>query len=133
MIDSKEDIIQNLGRVLFLVLFFFVCASFSGNSEKLTYNTAQYEIVTGLHSSTVNAVVADFFQMPAYHKSLLTSIDHKGFLLCNIKFRIAADNRNVAQRIIFLEKSLSSLNPMSTCRFYYHLFSTDDKELPALS
>jgi len=133
MTDRKEVIIQNLGKALFLVLFLIVCASVSGSSEKLTYNDAQYEVLTGLHSSPVKAIIAEFIQMPVYHKSLMTSIDNTGFTFCNIKFKLTIVNRNIAQQIISIEKTSLSLKPLSSCRFYYHVFSKDDKKLPALS
>jgi len=133
MTDRKEDIIQNLGKALFLVFFFLVCASVSGSSEKLTYNDAQYEVVTGLHSSQVKAIIAEFIQMPVYQKSLLTSIDKSGFTYCNIKFKLSAENRNIVQHILFVEKTSLSLKPLSYSRFYYHFFPTNTWELPALS
>lgn len=133
MQDRKENTIQNLGSTLFMVLFFIICFSFSGKSEKPSFNDAQYELVAGLHSSSVKAIVVDFIQMPVFHKSLMTSIDKMGFSFCNTKFKLSADNKNFAQQIIFLERSIPSLKPLYTCRFYYHLFSAQAKELPALS
>ena len=133
MLERKENRIQNFESILFIVMLFFVFVSFSGNSEKMTYNNAQYEVVTRFHSSSVPAIISDYIQMPVFHKSLLTSIDKKGFSLYNDKFKIAFDSRSIAQRITYLEKSFSFLEPQSACRFYYHLFSIDAKELPVLS
>jgi len=123
----------NLGRTVFMVLFLFLCISFSARSEKSSYYNAHCEQLTELHSYTENAVVAGFIQMPVYHADLLTFTDKTGFSFCNTRFRLSAYNNNIAQRIIYLEQSISSLKPLSYCGFYYHLFSSNTRELPALS
>jgi len=133
MPDRKENTMQNLGSTLLMVVFLIICISFSGKSEKPTNNDTQYELVTRLHSSSVKAIVADFIQMPVFHKSLMTSIDKTGFSFCNTKFKLSADNKKFSQQIIFQERSIPTIKPLSTCRFYYHFFSSEAKDLPALS
>ena len=133
MLERKENRIQQIESILFIVMLFFVFVSFSGRSERMTFNDAQYVIVTGLHSNFTPAIISDYIQTPVLQKSLLTSTDKQGFLFYNDKFKIAFDNRSIAQRFFYLEKSFSFLEPQSACRFYYHLFSIDAKELPALS
>jgi len=133
MTDRKENIIRDFGKTLFLVFFFFVCASVSRNSEKPTYNDAQYVVVTGLHSSHVKAIIAEFIQMPVYQKSLLTSIDKTGLSFCNIKFKLAAENKSISQEIHHIENLSPILKPLSSCRFYCHFFPANTRELPTLS
>jgi len=133
MMEQKENKIQNFESILVIVMLFFVFVSFSGRSEKMTFNDAHYVIVTGLHSNSVPAIISDYTQTPVLQKSLLTSMDKTGLLFYNDKFKIAFDNRSFAQRFFYHEKSFSFLEPQSTCRFYYHLFSIDAKDLPSLS
>lgn len=133
MLERKENSTKQIESILFIVMLFFVFAFFSGRSEKMTFNDAHYVIVTGLHSNSVPAIISDNIQTPVLQKSLLTSMDKTGLLFYNDKFKIAFDNRSFAQRFFYLEKSFSFLEPQSTCRFYYHLFSMDAKDLPSLS
>lgn len=131
--ERKENSTKQIESILFIVMLFFVFVTFSGRSERMTFNDVQYVVVTGLHSNSIPAIISDYIQMPVYHKSLLTSIDKQGFMFYNGKFKIVFDNRSIAQRFFYLEKSFSFLEPQSACRFYYHLFSIDAKELPVLS
>jgi hypothetical protein len=133
MSDRKEDIIQNSGRIIFMVLFFLLAISFSGRSEKPTYDDSQYELTTRLHSTSVKAILVDFVHVPFFQKSLLTTVDKSGFQFCNYKFKLSTDNLNSIRQILFTENASLSLKPLSFCRFYYHLFSAATKEVPLLS
>jgi len=133
MVDRKEDITQQIARIIFMILFFVILFSITGKSEKPTYNDTVYGLSTELHSSSAKAFISDSFHLPTFQKGLLTSTDVKGFILYNSKFRIAADNSNISLQINLLEKTQPLLNPLSTCRFYYHLFHLDASDAPALS
>jgi hypothetical protein len=134
MTDKKEEIIQNSGRIFLMVLFFFVAFSITGRSEKPTCNDdSRYEVITGLHSVTVKAILADFVRVPFYQKNLQTSMDVKGFLLFNYKFKITAENINTCRQFSSLRNILPLLKPQSACRFYYHLFHIDASDASVLS
>jgi hypothetical protein len=132
MPSRKEDITQQVARIIFMMLFFVVLFSGTAKLEKSTCNV-QYGLATELHSGSVKAIIADPLQLPAFQKSLPTSTDIKGLLLYNYKFKIAADNSYISLQIDLLEKTLPLLKPLSTCRFYYHLFHIDASDATALS
>lgn len=133
MLERKENRIQQIESILFIVMLFFVFVSFSDCSEKITYNYSHYEVVSGSHLSSVSAIILDYNHTPVLQKSLLTSIDKTGFLFFNYSFKIAADNHNFGQRFHIIEILLPTLKLLSFSRFYYHLFSFASNELPALN
>jgi hypothetical protein len=133
MNNKERNIVLNAGRATLMMLFFFLCISFLSKSEKSTYSDTSYEQLTELHAYTGNAVVSDFVQIPVYDKDLLISSCKTNFSFCNTKLRMFVYNGTIAQRINFLEQTILSLKPLSYCGFYYHLFSSDSRELPTLS
>ena len=133
MMESKENRTKQIESILFIVMLFFVIVSFSGRSEKMTYNYSHYEVDSGLHLNSVSAMISDCNNTPVLQKGLLTTLDKTGFLFLNYSFKIAADNHNFSQRFHLLDILLPILNPLSFSRFYYHLFSFASKELPAIN
>jgi hypothetical protein len=134
MKNQSEDRFNFLGRVLLMVLFLLVICAHFDKSEKQTYFATQYEILSEIHSNSAHAVCVDFIQAPVIQKSLVTLNDKSGISLFNEDLKISADNNRISKRIILFQKSLlSSLNPQSICRFYYHLFPIDTQEPPLLS
>ena len=122
MIDQKENIIQNFKLAVFLLLAGIILITFTGKSDKLAHNTIQHEFVTGLQLNSASAILVDLTQIPSFHK-ITISFDKINLLSYNNNFKIIADNRTTFQQIISLEHSLSYLQPLSNCRFYYHLSS----------
>jgi len=128
MINKKENIINFLSAVFAMALFLFVISSFSDNSVKQN-NTFQHELISEIHPNNVNAVNVDAFQFPSYKKtggSLLK-------IFFNENHQTIADNRKIVQTIIFHQRNQLLIKPLSICRFYYHLFSKNAKDLPVLS
>lgn len=133
MTSQQEDRVIFLGRVLFMVLFLFVLSVKFDKPERQTYFAAQYELITEIHSGSNNALCVDSVQLPSLQKSLVSFTDKTGFSLFNESFKLSFDNSRITQRIILLQKSAPSRAAVSSCRFYYHLFSTDAQEPPLLS
>ena len=122
MIERKENIIQNFELAIFLLLVGMLLVTFTGKSDRLTHNTAQYEYVTGLQLNSASAILVDLAQIPSFHK-ITISFDKINLLSYNNYFKITADNRTTFRQIISLEYSIPYLQPLSICRFYYHLSS----------
>jgi len=133
MKNQPEDQFNWLGRVLFMALFLLMLAVHSDQSDKPTYFGAQYELLSEIHSDSDHAILVDFIQPPSFQKTLVSFADKTGLLLFNQTFKITVDNHHITQRIILIQKSLLSLRPTSTCRFYYHLFPINADEPPLLS
>lgn len=128
MINKKENIINFLSAVFAMALFLFVISSFSNNSVKQN-NTFQHELISEIHPNNVNAVNVDAFQFPSYKKTGVSLLK----IFFNENHQTVADNRKIVQIIIFNQKNQLLIKPLSICRFYYHLFSKNAKDLPVLS
>lgn len=128
MINKKENIINFLSAVFAMALFLFVISSFSDNSIKQN-NTFQHELISEIHPNNVNAVNVDAFQFPSYKKTGVSLLR----IFFNENHQTVADNRKIVQTIIFNQRNQLLIKPLSICRFYYHLFSKNAKDLPVLS
>jgi hypothetical protein len=128
MINKKENIINFLSAVFAMALFLFVISSFSDNS--VTQNTtSRHELVSEIHQNNVNAVNVDPLQFPSYKKTGVPLLR----IFFNENHQTVADNRKIVQTIIFRQRNQLLIKPLSICRFYYHLFSKNAKDLPVLS
>mgnify|MGYP001289361246 CR=1 FL=1 len=128
MINKKENIINFLSAVFAMALFLFVISSFSDNPVKQN-NTFQHELISEIHPNNVNAVNVDAFQFPSYKKTGVSLLK----IFFNGNHQTVADNRKIVQTIIFNQRNQLLIKPLSICRFYYHLFSKNAKDLPVLS
>jgi len=128
MINKKENIINFLSAVFAMAAFLFVISSFSDNSIKQN-NTFQHELISEIHQNNVNAVNVDAFQFPSYKKAGVSLLR----IFFNENHQTVADNRKIIQAIIFHQRNKLLIKPLSICRFYYHLFSKNAKDLPVLS
>jgi hypothetical protein len=129
MKDQREDIINYLGRALFVVLFFFLVVSFSGQPVKRTCEPAKIQLAAELHPGPV---ITDAAQLPLFQKNLASCVDKMSFQLFNEAFKRSADDRIITQRFIFLRQTELLIKPSTNCRFYYHRFPKDTGEVPIL-
>jgi hypothetical protein len=133
MINRNEEISNSIGRVLFMILFFFLISAFAGKSVKPDRTAIQTELKADLNSIANKATIASGVQLPLFQKSW-DSLTSKG----NLKFfneylKILADNKKTEQRMICLQQTRHLIKPITICRFYYHLFPIADDEWPFLS
>jgi hypothetical protein len=133
MIKRQEFIIRCLGRVILIILFFFIISAFSGNSYAQTAHTIRYEFVFELQTDYQHATIADDVQLPSFQRSWVSMIDNLNIRLFNKDFKIFIDNNIINHRILCLQKIQLSHNPLLVYKFYNHQFPKDSDELPILS
>jgi hypothetical protein len=132
MINQKEDIINSIGKTIFIVFFFLLISSFSNKSDKQTNDISQCKVIYELHSNPAQAVIVGDFSLPSVQKSV-TLLDNINSNFFNEDLKIFADSKKITQRIILLQKTQLSIKPITICRFYCHRFSTEVDEIPILS
>ena len=79
MMNRKDDIINFLGRTLFMVLFFILISAFSQNSFEQDDRSVHYEWISIPNTSTMSAVSVEAIQLPLFDKSWVSVIDKSNF------------------------------------------------------
>lgn len=133
MINQKEDIINSIGKIIFIIFFFFLISSFSNKSFNQTNSTTQYNVTYELRSNDAKAIIANAIQLPSFQKSCTLILYNTNISLFDEIYKINADDKKITQRIILLQKTQPLIKPLFFYRFYYHLISTDTEDLPILS
>ena len=133
MMNRKDDIINFLGRTLFMVLFFILISAFSQNSFEQDDRSVHYEWISIPNTSTMSAVSVEAIQLPLFDKSWVSVIDKSNFTFFNEDLKISAYNKKISQRIISFQKTQPLIKTTILCGFYHHLFPVDNDELPVLS
>lgn len=130
--NKKEEIVSFLGAAAFMVLFFLVAVLFAGKVSSSNRFLQQHEqvAVSQVHSINVEAILVS----PSFwvHASFELVVRSATSIIDN-KFRCIAENRETAKRLFAIQRVGMSAIPLNRLRFYYHLFSANSRELPALS
>jgi len=129
MKNQGEDMINYLGRTLFIVLFFLLMVAFSGHSVKRTNEPAKVQFAAELQPASV---MADAIQLPLFQKNMVSSVDKMSFQHFNATFKRLDDDRMNTQRFLFLRQTDLLIKPSTNIQFYYHLFPIDSGEVPIL-
>jgi hypothetical protein len=132
MMNHKEDTINYLGSVLFIVLCVLCISAFSAKSADKGYDSSQYGLISAFHSNATEVISVKAIQLPSLQKNCLPVLCTNLNLL-NENYKIIADDRKITQSIILLQKTQLKIKPHSVCRLYFHLLLTDTSELPSLS
>jgi hypothetical protein len=125
MPDQKRNTINSAVTAMIIAFILLLLSSFSDNSNK-HYGPAQNTLCSGLRSD--NAVMADAVPFPSSKKYAqpLSSKIHNG-----INVSLSSESK-WDRNFILLQKNCLSIIPLNPARFYYHLFSNEAEELPAI-
>jgi hypothetical protein len=132
MVNRKENIINFAFTAAFVLFFMLLFSSFS-DKHKSQSGRSRCEFRTEFRSDQLKAVVADNIEISTVQKSVETILLNTNFRLFSDDFKVAADNRKVAQVIISLRITHQSLHPIPICWVYHFFISKDSDELPILS
>ncbi|HUX55130.1 MAG TPA: hypothetical protein VMV56_11995 [Williamwhitmania sp.] len=130
--NKKEERASFLGAAIFMVLFFFFAVSFAGNVSSRHGFPQQHEQVAVSQVHSINAEAILVSPTPLVHANFDLPVKTP-FSIIDNKFRGIAENRETAKRILAIRQVEMSSNPLNRLQFYYHLFSANSRELPALS
>ncbi len=129
-----EDISNYFGMALFIVLFLFIIAAFSDQSNPRSIKPVQHEFVSELNAKSAQAILnPDGVQLPALQENQVSVIDKLSLHLFNPAFKRTADNRMFAQRFLDLQQAGLVIKPSILCRFYETLFPHVADDVPVLS
>jgi len=128
VINQKENTIKAFGTAMIIVLFLFFCTSISDKSFSPNKHSSQLGSASEFNINNGKAVVVEAFKWSSFQKSFSLIRN-----LFNDNFKSVADNNKITRSFILLQKTQLSIKPFSSCRFYYHLCSGDDDDLPFLS
>lgn len=117
-----EDIGNYFGKALFMVLFLFVVAAFSDQSNQNSVKPVTHELVSEWLSKSAQAISAEGVQLLPFEKNRVSSVDKLILPIFNPAFKLYADNRKIAQRFFSLQQTELVIKPFALNRFYYHLF-----------
>lgn len=129
MIYKKGDIINSFGTAIFVVLFMLIITSFSDKSIKPTDGGSQFELNSCFHSDQHKSVISEAVSLPSVQKRAILLLQYN----FNDSYKVIANNKTINQVFIELKKMQFIIKPVCFYRFYYHLFSKDNDDLPVLS
>jgi hypothetical protein len=126
MPNQKRDTINSIRTAIIVAFLLLLVSSFSEKTSKRScYST------NALNSDfrANNDIITDALSLPSLQKSCLPLL----LKLFSDNNKTFSDNRKIFLKFILLQKTQLSIEPLTPCRFYYHLFSNDAEDLPALS
>lgn len=129
----KKDIVDFLGRAIFMALLITFTYAFAEQSVKQDNILSQQELVSDLNSTNTQATALNPVQLPPYEKEWVSVINKIHFKFCNGNLKIVTDNQKTAQIIIFLQKMQFVIKPLSACEFYCRMYPSESGEVPILS
>lgn len=135
--NYKEDTNQNIGTILFIILFsLFVIAS-SNNPASQTLSSASYPLhydeVFGDLSSHSNAILYKSVKLPDLQEYCECVLHNTSLNPFSIQNKISDYNRRIAQSLILIKETRLSIGPVPHLKLYYHLPSNKDDNLHGLS
>lgn len=133
MISRKEDISNSIGRILFMILFFFLISAFADKPHRSDSGAVQQELKIDMDMSAITATAGYGVQLPLFQKGWISLPDKENLKFFNKNLKILADKKKTDQRMICLLHTHHLIKPIRIWRFYYHLFPVADDEWPILS
>jgi hypothetical protein len=132
--NKKEEIINYLGIIVFVILQFLVISSFSNKSTNQTSGSSfQYDFKSEFHSNQAKAIIVDHIQCTSAQRSCLHILFNANLNLFSETYKLFADNNKILQRIIFLRKAELLIKPIRLVRFYFPPILMNSEDLYILS
>lgn len=135
--NNKEDINQNIGTILFIILFSLFVVASSNNLASQTSSSAKYPLhydeVFGDLSSHSNAILYKSVKLPDLQEYCECAVHNTSLNSFSTQNKISDYNRRIAQSFILIKKTSLSIGPVPPLKLYYHLPSNKDDNLPGLS
>jgi len=129
MFEQKQDREANVGRAIFMVLFFLFISSFTGNPDSSIRNNAHFEAPPDLHTQVAVLNDTPQFQVVNVTQPSVTLY----FKLFSDGFKNVTENRIIYHKIQFLKKTELLLKPVTRQRFYCLYHTLDGDDFPDLS
>jgi hypothetical protein len=133
MNNRKDSIVDFFGRVIFILLFFFLISAFSGQASGYDSHAIRTELAADVHLSSIKAILVDGFKFSTLQNCLISISIPNNLGFFSQYLRINYDNYRIKQQFHSQLYSLLQFKTMDACRFYYLYFSGKSDGLPNLS
>ena len=125
MENRKQNIVNALGRALFIVLFLFLISGFSSGLAHKTSLQGYVSAAAEFHANSPKAVIIAILEVPSVHVINKDGLNKLLLPFFNKNLRFAVEGRIVSQRINSLQQICLDFKPDDYSRFYYHFFSNN--------
>ena len=133
MFEQEQKIKDLPGKLLLIAFFLLFIAAFSGNSGNRHEICLEKELVIGLNTLHHEFVPAVPFKLSSYQRNLVSVTDRMHIRFLDRNNFILAENLRISRLISTLQKNTLPDKSELSCRFFYHLYSSNFRELPVLS
>ncbi len=125
MENYKEDINQDIGAIIFVILFSLLVLIFSGKSGQQASHSSNYylqnEMAFGNIPFHCNATLVNLVTLPDPCKIQVCVSDNTGLNLFSLDYIVSSYNRSTDQELIDIQKARLQIEPLLLWRVYYLL------------
>ena len=137
MVNNTEDKNRNIRTILFLVLFFILLFSSSGNQgdncSSSIRNSAETSLLSGGLSDDNNFVLCPAFSLPELNKFCDRAPGKTDLIPFSIPNKISNYNRRTDQSFILMQHTRLTIETTPKLRYPTHHLSDTDDDIPVLS
>jgi len=135
MVNNSEDTNRNIRTILFMVLFSLLLLSAQDLQENTPSrrDTAQTELFSGGLSNLQSTFQCSPFSLPDLNQFCEYAPRHTDLIPFSIPNKILDYNRKIAQSFIVMQNTRLSIETIPQLRYYTHLLSATDDDIPDLS
>jgi len=134
---NNENINPNPGTIFFIVLFLLFALVYSGRSENQTSVSSgdpfQYDLASGNSSTHSVAIVFSAISLPELYKNCVNALHNTSLDLFSFQYILSNYNHRTTQNFIDIQKTSLAIEPLFPWRLSYHLYSSENEDLPFLS
>jgi len=130
MIEQSTFRHNYLGSTVFMMQFFLFICNFNKSSDKQTGRASRYELITDLRS---NAAAINDVQQLHGQKCTINIINKTNLKFLHSFLNRISENRQLNQKITFLQMTEHLIKPLLLHRFYYQYHYPAAEDLPHLS
>lgn len=123
MIAGKNELLDIMGRALFIAFIMLALSSFSDSPAVQLKAPMQLEQAMEYLAVNSNTIIVELAKVPVYSQHSVSRIDKLNLNTFNEGFKIKHDSRIVLQKKIFIEKLALTIKPIPIYTHTLHLFS----------
>ncbi|MRT92713.1 hypothetical protein [Ancylomarina sp. 16SWW S1-10-2] len=122
MIVRESEILDTIGKVMFIAFFMLILSSFSNKVTDQSKEQIQLDQAIEYLSGNSNTIIMDQAKVPSYSQHLVSRIDRLNLNTFNENFKIIQDNRIELQQKIFFKNLALTLKPLPIYTRSIHLY-----------
>lgn len=135
--NFKEDINQNSGSTIIIILFSLFVLILSSKSDSQTSASSgyslHYEPAFGNISIHSDANVFTAVSLPDLYKSCIFAVHNTSLNPFSLQYKISSFNQRTTQNFINIQKTRLVIEPLFLWRLYFPFSLSEKEDLPVLS